>query len=338
MAETTFTRFLVLSDTHNLDFEKWMEEFSPLPSVDVAIHCGDLTQCGGLSSYKKALQILKSINARLKIVIPGNHDLDLDGDYWRIHLDEGDELQDHDKAIAFWKGDALAAGVTYLEEGNYTFNLDNGARFTLYASPYQPEFHDMAFNYKPDEDRFNSQAQIIDPNVKSIARVPIPDFPGVDVMVTHGPPNGFMDECKTGHAGCKNILRALKRAKPQMHCFGHIHEGYGACKLTWNTTFDTEKREDLDPFEGDQDEDVAFAELTTPHGEQTLLINAAIMTGDYEPNNAPWVINLKLPTRINSMVDPEKAAASDSIIAPISSFALQGRSFDKAPSPLSGTI
>ena len=29
--------------------------------------------------------------------------------------------------------------------------------------------------------------------------------------------------------------------------------------------------------------------------EKTLAVNAAIMDGDYEPQNAPWLISLELP-------------------------------------------
>lgn len=29
------------------------------------------------------------------------------------------------------------------------------------------------------------------------------------------------------HAGCKGLLKFIEKIKPQVHIFGHIHEGYG---------------------------------------------------------------------------------------------------------------
>lgn len=68
----------------------------------------------------------------------------------------------------------------------------------------------------------------------SIARNPVPDFPDVDILMTHGPPKGILDGCPQGNVGCRNLLRALRRAKPLMHCFGHIHEGNGVEIVDWD--------------------------------------------------------------------------------------------------------
>jgi hypothetical protein len=52
---------------------------------------------------------------------------------------------------------AKEAGVTYLIEGTHTFVVKSGATFTVYASPYTPEFSRWGFPYK---DRFNTSEQI----------------------------------------------------------------------------------------------------------------------------------------------------------------------------------
>ena len=57
------TNFLVISDTHNLRLDETTDEASrplqlPTPKADVLLHCGDLTQVGGVSSFKKALKML----------------------------------------------------------------------------------------------------------------------------------------------------------------------------------------------------------------------------------------------------------------------------------------
>lgn len=46
------TAFLILSDTHNLELDTLPENSSirQCPKVDVLLHCGDLTQVGGISA------------------------------------------------------------------------------------------------------------------------------------------------------------------------------------------------------------------------------------------------------------------------------------------------
>jgi predicted phosphodiesterase len=81
---TISTRFLIISDTHNFEFEDEhpSQPFRlPVPTADVLIRCGDLTQFGGLSAYNKAFQMFSSIPAELKLVIAGNHDLSMGREY-----------------------------------------------------------------------------------------------------------------------------------------------------------------------------------------------------------------------------------------------------------------
>ena len=79
------TTFLVISDTHNFEFANTAKTSQPLrlptPKADVLLLCGDLTEVGGVSSFEKAMKMLGSIEAELKIVIAGNHDLELDKAY-----------------------------------------------------------------------------------------------------------------------------------------------------------------------------------------------------------------------------------------------------------------
>ncbi len=55
----------------------------------------------------------------------------------------------------------------------------------------------------------------------------IPD--NLDVLVTHGPPFGILDETAPGkaHLGCEELLNAVKEKKPKVRLFGHIHGGAG---------------------------------------------------------------------------------------------------------------
>ncbi|THW88758.1 Metallo-dependent phosphatase [Aureobasidium pullulans] len=241
--------FLIISDTHGLDIhENTAQPFRlPLPKVDV-LHCGDLTQVGGHGPFRKALKMLGEIDAELKLVIAGNHDLELDGDYWRSHLNEedGDEPEEHDQAVAIMKGPlAKEAGVTYLEQGTHTFTLKSGVSFSIYVSPYSPAINDYAFGYP-------------------------------------------------GNVGCDHLLAALNRAKPLLHCFGHIHEGHGARTISWDEKADAEnylmvaKPVDIDKTER------WHTVRKSEKSNETLAVNAVIQGENGEFCNAPWLVYLPL--------------------------------------------
>jgi hypothetical protein len=79
------TRFLIISDTHSAspDQNAGDDGFAfrpPLPKADVLLHCGDLTMLGLLHEYEKTLDMLESIDAGLKLIIAGNHDISLVGE------------------------------------------------------------------------------------------------------------------------------------------------------------------------------------------------------------------------------------------------------------------
>lgn len=139
------TRFLVISDTHNYKFDDAAQNRSlqlPTPNPDVLLHCGDLTEVGGISCFEKALKMLACIDAELKLIIPGNHDLELDKSYREAQNDyngNSNDRDDHRQAWNVMTGPyAAGAGVTYLKEGTHTFNLSNGATLP-YTCPHIPQ-------------------------------------------------------------------------------------------------------------------------------------------------------------------------------------------------------
>lgn len=269
----TTIRCLVLSDTHDLE-DAFPES---APNVDIILHCGDMTQIGGLSNYRRALQQIQTLkanaNAELALVIAGNHDVSLDPKWWADNLDdEDDDPEEPAKAKKLFE---QANDVKLLDEGIHKFTLKDGRSFTLFASPFTPEFGGYAFSYPPEDDHFNTGASTI------------PD--DVDIVMTHGPPsapstetaNYLLDLGHEGqHCGCPKLFKAIKRTKPGLHCFGHIHEGYGAQQLS---------REEGSFGELQKDGTVKAA-----RGDGTLLVNAAIQTHGETPNNKPWVVELGL--------------------------------------------
>lgn len=195
---------------------------------------------------------------------------------------------------------ARAAGIHYLEEGTYTFTLSSGAKFTIYASPYQPEFCGWAFAYRRHEDRFNLP---LPGSTASIPENPVPDFPNVDIMLTHGPPGGVLDKVRSGeHVGCEHLLRAAERARPRLYVFGHIHEGWGAVRGRYGSFFDKGVKQEVIPVDVEDmiENRGVFLDVSSEGnrplaiGDETLFVNASIVDIGYRPVNAPWVVDLDL--------------------------------------------
>ncbi|KAI4121865.1 MAG: hypothetical protein LQ338_006121 [Usnochroma carphineum] len=294
------TRFTIISDTHtaklfpSTDTEHAYRE--PLPSADVLLHAGDLTNVGYIHEHETTFDMVSKADAELKIVIAGNHDITLDEQYYRttgaarMHRNIP---EDTTLVKEIWTGaKAKEAAVVYLEEGVRTFTLKNGATFTIYTSPYTPEFCGWAFPYERDSDRFF--------NPQEGAQNPIPPHPAIDILLTHGPPLGILDE--TAHrenVGCEHLLRAVQRCRPRLHCFGHIHEGWGAERRNW-VSGAVKKLDSGDVrrkgFAGlDLTKEGGGGEVR--FGEETVFVNASVMDVGYRPVNAPWSVDLDLPVK-----------------------------------------
>ncbi|KAK4552828.1 hypothetical protein LTR86_010162 [Recurvomyces mirabilis] len=346
--QTIKTRILIISDTHcaplkpeNGDSPPPQPPFAaPLPPADILIHCGDLTHTGQEDQYNQALDMLKEIQAPIKLVIAGNHDLTLDKEFMlnRQNLDGRlGERMTAEKATAAWQkardlwtapdGRAKQEGITFLDEGLHQIPLPNGARLHLYASPYTPEFCDWAFPYDRDTDRFNPSNNTLTDGKKAVQN-PIPAFsssdPPLDILLTHGPPYGQGDQTDRGdYAGCPHLLLALMRSRPLLHCYGHIHEGWGAQKIRWServdevvstpTTIEDWKNgawqagianNGLESVSVNEEKTVqrhaAFLDISRDggllkRGRETALVNAAIMDVKYRPVNAAWLVDIELP-------------------------------------------
>ena len=101
--------------------------------------------------------------------------------------------------------------------------VDSGTKFDglkIWGSPYTPTFSNWHFMADRGAD------------IKKHWDL-IPE--DVDILVTHGPPYGILDEIdevtkwgtKKFNVGCEELSKALVRVRPKLHVFGHIHEGYG---------------------------------------------------------------------------------------------------------------
>lgn len=284
------TKFLILSDTHAQD----IPVHTNIPRVDVILHCGDLTELGREDEHRKSFELLCGMQAELKLVIAGNHDLTLDKDFC-ANLDVMDK---YEQMTDLWtSADAKANDIMYLTEGVHTFTLANGTAFTVYASPYTPKSGGgWAFQYSKTERRY----------VTGASKGPIPADADIDIVMTHGPPKFFLDECSNGNnAGCEDLLRALRHVRPLVHCFGHIHEGYGAQTLEWEddaaktTEFGVEalQKEWVGKNQMKRNGYLKKDGTILARKEHTLLVNAAILDADHEPTRVPWLVDLELTRR-----------------------------------------
>ncbi|KAK3389843.1 Metallo-dependent phosphatase-like protein [Podospora didyma] len=202
------TKLLMLSDTHAL------EGLSvPDVSVDVAIHCGDLTDESKMHEFHTTLALLRRINAPLKLVIAGNHEFTLDTPIFQKKAAQSQAV-----SRQLFTAASDDDGIVFLDEGIYHLSLQNGARLTVYASPFTPSLEaDWGFQFKRGE---HHDFAMIDQTV--------------DVAITHGPPKGVLDLTSSKQrGGCEHLFAAVAKACPKMHCFAHIHEGWGAKLVAW---------------------------------------------------------------------------------------------------------
>lgn len=172
----------------------------PVPDGDVVVHAGDLGLSGSLEEVRSFAAWFGKLPHVHKILTPGNHD-------WAFqnYPEEARKIVEN-------------AGIILLIDQEVTV-----AGLRIYGSPYQPEFFNWAFNVPRG------------PELAAIwAKIPT----GIDVLITHGPPKGILDFIPRGkqHVGCEDLLEALKRGKPRLHVYGHIHESYGQIKIG-NTQF-----------------------------------------------------------------------------------------------------
>mgnify|MGYP000063489640 CR=1 FL=1 len=179
-------RIVAMADTHGY------HDDLVVPDGDVLIHAGDLSARGTLPELARVANWLRSLPHQHKIVIAGNHDF-----AFQTHPTEARALfQD------------LASGLIYLQD---EMAVVEGVE--IWGSPWQPWFHDWAFNLHRGPE-IDAKWQLIPPNV--------------DILVTHGPPHGFGDRIFNGdRVGCEDLARQLGRIKPREHLFGHIHEDNG---------------------------------------------------------------------------------------------------------------
>jgi Icc-related predicted phosphoesterase len=172
-------RLVLISDTHCTRPQ--------LPQGDVLVFAGDLTMGGSFKELEEEVKWLQSLPYRLKVFVPGNHDIAVE-----TLMNKGLERR---------MRELLFKDVHYLRDSGIVLD---GIRF--WGTPFIPK------------SRVGSGAFIADEAVlaQHFAKIPL----DIDVLVTHTPPARILDD----GVGSTELAAAVQRVSPKLNVFGHVHD------------------------------------------------------------------------------------------------------------------
>jgi Icc-related predicted phosphoesterase len=159
-----------------------------VPAADLLIHAGDFTM------FSKSTAAILDFNKWLgelphtwRILTAGNHEFFLEADPSKRRM--------------------ISNATLLINESVEIMGLK------IWGSPMTP-LYGGAFGRSSEQDRVKVYSNIPD---------------DIDILITHGPPYGILDQApdSDSHAGCHQLLAAVRRIKPMLHVFGHVHGAYG---------------------------------------------------------------------------------------------------------------
>lgn len=231
-------RIGLISDVH----WKW-DELGDIEPCDLLLCAGDIS---GQGRKKETLDFIEwyenQWQATHKIFIAGNHELTFD-----------DEP----------KPDWLIERLANLKNDTYYLE-DSGMEIwgiKIWGTPWQPEFHNWAFNLPRGREL-----------AEKYALIP----PDTDILISHGPPYGIEDTIpwsyvkpheNDNHVGCRDLLSRIKELRLKLHVFGHIH---------------LDGREEITPV------------MVPCQGEPITCVNAAVVDNAYQITVKPYYFNLTI--------------------------------------------
>ena len=168
-----------------------------IPKCDVLIHAGDFSGESGQAATRDFLTWFEGCGSMPKVLVAGNHN----------------------SQCVKWPGlfkamvEELAPSVRYLGDSGCVID---GVKF--WGSPYTSTFLNWYF-MEDDGAAMDRHCDMV------------PD--DTDVLVTHGPPYGYLDKANHGghNLGSMSWRKCMERVKPKLMVFGHIHGGHGYTKL-----------------------------------------------------------------------------------------------------------
>lgn len=165
-----------------------------IPDTDVIIHTGDISSFGNKQEIAVFLEWFAGLPQKHKIFIAGNHDFYLE----KI---ASNDLEN------FIPQEIIFLQNTGIEIGNKLF----------WGSAYTPGLPNFAFYKQRGKEIFQEWKKIPQQT---------------DVLITHTPPYGILDEvARKQSVGCEELQKVVAQLQPSFHIFGHVHESYGLAKI-----------------------------------------------------------------------------------------------------------
>ena len=165
-----------------------LKEFD-IPFGEILIHCGDALLHGDMQELNKFAKWWNALPHPNKIYVPGNH--------CRIF-----EFKENEARAMLHNTHVLI---------DQTIEIGG---LKIHGTPQTPEFCGWAFMHLDNREGLGKYFDLI------------PD--GLDILVSHGPPKGFLDDAPSdpgAGVGSVELLKAIERAKPKYVLVGHIHCG-----------------------------------------------------------------------------------------------------------------
>lgn len=163
-----------------------------LPGGDIIIHCGDMSDQGYKYEIEEFCKWFDKLNYDNKIFIAGNHDF--------LFQEEADIAYQILKSY----------NINYLQDNSIIIN-----NIKIWGSPWTPQFGPWAFMLPSNNLKLAEKWNNIDPDT--------------DILITHGPAYGYLDQVvgRYDNSGCKLLENRILKINPKIHVCGHIHSGYG---------------------------------------------------------------------------------------------------------------
>jgi Icc-related predicted phosphoesterase len=160
----------------------------------VLIHTGDVTEYGSEDEVADFLFWFSKQPFSYKVFIAGNHDLFLE------------------ECTPAKRKKMIPSDIIYLQNSGIEIK-----GLKVWGSPVTPYFLGMAFNARQGTE------------IRKVwNKIPA----GTDILITHGPPKGVLDN----GVGDEELLQQVFKIQPAVHCFGHAH-GQNGIETVNGTTF-----------------------------------------------------------------------------------------------------
>lgn len=168
-----------------------------IPKCDIIISIGDYSFQGKDWEVKKFHEWLNKQDAEHIISVQGNHELGVE------------ENWNESKQVAL----EACPKVHFIDEGSLEIE-----GIKIWCSAITPYFGGWAWNRHRGEDIQRHWDKI--PS-------------DTNILCTHGPPYGILDQAYTdgNNLGCYQLLWKVKKINPKYHLFGHIHGSHGNKKV-----------------------------------------------------------------------------------------------------------